>query len=844
MAGGVGNLSAGQPFTSCDKSRAQCVQRGMFNSDAQGNVTQRYGGFEFVPSAINVRTAGDKSSHLSPLLDNAAAFNDPIPLVYGTGWLKAPGVFGRNDGNLTHLEALLSVGAIQGPLKVVVNDVEIPQFVSGKDMTSTGWYQPVTTGTRNGNFDLNFTDTSGNPLGDPYGSISVLSVVVPNRISTGRSLPIIEVLLQGVQIDAYNPDGSFQSTSYTNNPAWVILDILQRCGWSTSDLNLGSFAQSAVFCGTLISTTDLNGNPLEVPRYPCNLVLTKRQSAAVVVRGIRVAASLMLRYGATGLLELLPETTIAAQQGSLPDGSNSTDTVEGGWPAYEFSDSSAPYSGIARNADGSSSVRLSSRTISETSNRLSLEFQDDSNEYQQDSLSLVDGNDSALIGYEISSQSSALGVSNYSQATRVLLRQLDKSTKGNLFIQFLTSFRALKVRPGDIIAVTYLKEGFSRTLFRVTKLSPAMNYQAVTILAQIHDDDWYSDNPTTLINAGRQPGTMMGTPRPLIGTIAHNDSSGDFEYFDFGVQEQIQAQTDGSATDTLSIAFTQPSRPSTNLPNLPLVSLAPQYANTGGTLKGNTNYYYAVAAVDSAGNEGPLSFTIPAWTPSGSDSNQVTIQQLSFPKAVKCFHVYRGTTPQELYRIASNVALASVFQDAGRNPQPIGPPDASFDHANFYYRYEFAGPFPASSGSSSTVVCNDMGAVNLAYTGMVVRIIEGTGRGQERLIGTNDATTLTVSPVWSGVPDTTSIFVISEGSWKFAAVSTTSPARFEIPYQSGTAIQVLGRSANVNNQEAAADLCPLTRCLLGGGQADVGVAGVPTFTLSVPGGGFVPDRDQ
>ena len=195
--------------------------------------------------------------------------------------------------------------------------------------------------------------------------------------------------------------------------------------------------------------------------------------------------------------------------------------LNGGWPAYEFSDSSAPFSGIVRNPNGTSTVRLSSRSIAETSNRLSVEFQDESNEYQQDSFSVVDADDAALIGYEISSQSTALGIANYSQANRVLLRQLDKSTKGNQFVQFQTSFRALKVRPGDIIALTYLKEGFTRVPFRVVKLSPSMNYQVVTVLAQIHDDDWYSDNPAVLGGAGRQPGTQVQTPRPLIGTIPH-----------------------------------------------------------------------------------------------------------------------------------------------------------------------------------------------------------------------------------------------------------------------------------------------------------------------------------
>ncbi len=838
VVGGVGNLNGGPAFTSCDKSRAQCVQRGMFSQDAQGNETRRYGGFEFVPSAINVRTAGDKTSHISPLLDNSAKFNDPVPLVYGTGWLKSPVIFSRNDGNLTHMEALLCAGSIQGVLKVVVNDIEIPLYVPGSDMSTTGWYQPVSMGSRTGNFNLDFVDSNGVPLGDPYGSVAVLSVVVPNRISTGQSLPKVEVLMQGLQIDTYNPDGSFAATTYTNNPAWVILDLLQRCGWSTAELNLQTFANAAAFCQYLVNTTDLNGNSVSVPRYECNLILTKRQSAATVIRGIRVASSLMLRYGSTGLLELMPETTLEAQQPALPDGSNSAEMLDNGWPAYEFSDSSGPFSGIARNTNGSSSVRLSSRTVSETSNRLSVEFQDESNEYQQDSLSIVDADDSALIGYEISSQSTALGVANFSQATRVLLRQLDKSTKGNLFVEFETSFRALKVRPGDIIALTYFKEGFNRTPFRVTKLSPAMNYQAVTIQAQIHNDNWYSDSTAVLMNAGRQPGTLLQLPRPLIGTVPHNDINGNLEFFDFGVQEQIQAATDGSATDILSISFQQPASPSTSLTNIPLVSLSPVYATTGGTLAGSTNFYYAVAAVDASGSEGPLSFSIPVQTPTGTNTNSVTIQQLSFPQAAQSFHVYRGTTPQTLYRITSSpVAIAASYTDTGAPELGIGPPDRSFDHANFYYRYEYSALCVTDIFSRSTIGWSGLGAQNISYAGMVVRIMEGTGRGQERLIASNTDTTLTVTPAWATTPDATSEFVIADGSWKFAAVSATSPARFELPYQSNTGIQISGRAANVNNQECSTEVSPLTRWKLGGVQTDVGLPTAPKFTLTAPGAG-------
>ncbi len=848
VPGGVGSLSGGQAFTSCDKSRASCQARGMFDTDGSGNATQRFGGFEFVPSAILVRTAGDKTSHVSPLLDDPAKYNDPVPIVYGQGWLKAPVIFSRNDGNLTHIEVLAGMGTLPGTLlqpsailKVVVNDIEIPLAVQRTDMTTTGWYNAVTLGDRTGNFNLDFTDSNGNALGDPYGSVSVISVVVPNRISSGNSLPNVELLLQGIAVDTYNADGTFQ-TGYSNNPVWVILDILRRCGWSISDLNLPTFVASAEVCQTPIPTTDLNGITTSVPRFQCNLVLTKRQSAATVIRGIRVASSLMLRYGPTGLLELLPEAALATQQSALPDGSNSIGQLNGGWPAYEFSDGSAPFSGIVRNPNGTSTVRVTSRSISETSNRLSVEFQDQSNEYQQDSLSIVDADDSALIGYEISSQSTALGVANFSQATRVLLRQLDKSTKGNLYIEFQTSFRALKVRPGDIITVTYVKEGYNRTPFRVVKLSPSVNYQLVTVLAQIHDDDWYSDDVAVLGGAGRQPGSNVQTPRPLIGLIRHNDANGNFEFFDFQIEEDIQVQANGSATDTLTVGFAQPRKPDPNSPNLPLLSLAPGYGATGGTLPGGSSFYYAVSAVDAAGNEGALSFTVPAMIPAGTNTNTVELVGLSFPWVAKTYNVYRGTSPQMLYQIASGQTIdptQPTFLDTGAEPQPLGPPDASFDHANFYYRYEYGGPFIATGFSATTIVCADMGATNGAYANLVVRIIEGTGRGQERSISTNDQTTITITSPWLVMPDITSNFVVAEGSWRFAAVSATSPAQLEISYRSGAVIQVSGRGANVNNQEGTADLCPLTRWALGQEQADGGVPGVPAFVVGAPGGGEV-----
>jgi hypothetical protein len=132
----------------------------MFRQDILVNITRRFGGIEFVPSSIQVRSFGEKGSHVSPLEDNEARYNDFVPLVYGTVWHSPLIVFSRNDGNLTRIEILLSMGEIQGVTAVLVNNIEIPLGRAGANMPGTGWFGVVSNGNRTGNFNPDFSDGS------------------------------------------------------------------------------------------------------------------------------------------------------------------------------------------------------------------------------------------------------------------------------------------------------------------------------------------------------------------------------------------------------------------------------------------------------------------------------------------------------------------------------------------------------------------------------------------------------------------------------------------------------------------------------------------------------------
>jgi len=233
---------------------------------------------------------------------------------------------------------------------------------------------------------------------------------------------------------------------------------------------------------------------------------------------------------------------------------------------------------------------LRARSTAESPNRYTVEFQDEFNEYQQDSLSLVDLEDASATGQEISASLTALGLPNFSQAGRLIRLFLDRSLRGNCYIQFDTGVRGLGLRPGDLITLTYTKEGFDRQLFRIISISPALNHRSATIVAQIHDDEWYvgDGGQTSLLGGGRQPSYEVGVPRPLLGSILAESGATEYEV------EELSASDDFVS---LSVKYTAPRPPTSDAPAIPFISLSPLVDTAEGSLKGGRSYYYAVSAV-------------------------------------------------------------------------------------------------------------------------------------------------------------------------------------------------------------------------------------------------------
>ncbi len=312
---------------------------------------------------------------------------------------------------------------------------------------------------------------------------------------------------------------------------------------------------------------------------------------------------------------------------------------------------------------------------------------------------LVDPGDVQKCGFQVSAMPNVLGVPNYNQATRIVALCLNKSIGGNTYVEFQTSVRALGILPGDIIAVTYARENFDRTPFRVVKVSPGQNFRRAQIRAQLHDDAWYSDTAAnSLFNAAPQPSYQIGVPRPIAGVVT--DSQGNLQ---FGIAESSTQAEDGTITLLATATFTSPPPVPMAAPAPPLVSLAASVSSIGGTLPSDSAFYYALTSVDGNGNESALSFAVLAVTNSGAATYSVKLQNLSLPAAATTFNVYRGPSPSELIRISSNNLPSLTFTDTGLPNLPYLPPDSNYDHANFYWRNEEQPSSPVTIYTSNTV---------------------------------------------------------------------------------------------------------------------------------------------
>jgi hypothetical protein len=116
-----------------------------------------------------------------------------------------------------------------------------------------------------------------------------------------------------------------------------------------------------------------------------------------------------------------------------------------------------------------------------------------------------------------------------------------------------------------------------------------------------------------------------------------------------------------------------------------------------------------------------------------------------------------------------------------------------------------------------------------AEVGQRVRIVRGTGIGQERTITANSTTTFTVDPPWDTIPDNTSRFIVEETSFQdqpYAEQSCSAITQTVVPQVGvvnidnyrGQTVLVRALIADQNGKTSISRWAPMREIYVWGGQ--------------------------
>lgn len=740
--------TAGNPgFTTCSYTKTDCQARGMYSTDSQGRRTARFKAIQWAPATVEGHgiqyTSGKKVVTFSNR--NDSIYQRSYPMLYGQQWIKAPIIANVvGDANSTRMEVVICVGDIGGPQsisQVVVNGVIVPKKGAANwdplfrwnflDQKADG---SIATGGRSGFIN---SDAGYNSLGDPYGGLATIEIVVYVELAANNSVPDIRILATGPKIPAIltaNPaDLPTWHQDTTTIPPYIVADLLVWGNYTYAELDLQSFIDEAQYSVGQVSYTDLTGAVKPHNRFICEVALTDRKAGNETVQAIlRSFNAQLVPNSETGLLQLRVRKTVADQQPNQVPGSNynipiksvhADGSVGAGYVAYRIDESVLLDDGSGK---GIPKIRGPYTVPSaQAANRITAPFQDADNHYADDSISVVDADDVSRAGgyqaggQQIQQQLSVLGLSNFDQATRVFNTILaenlrgneNRDTRGTRFWELDATSRMEHLRVGQLVLLTYqalvnsgalLAGGLQPLvplespagtkipgiLARVESIKPATNYERATYTLRWHEDYWYTD----LYGQTAAPpfsGALLPARLPFPwDPNGEAPIAGDalFDPTELGFQI---AQTYESTADAVLAKLPIGGCPVVNqfssTAQIPFIGLQAFTAPTGGTIPGGIRLHAAISVQGTDGLWTPLSkvsfVDIPVGN--GTNTNTFTTPTIAWRDGTVAWRLFAGTSEQTWSGQASGSDLPNTITLTHLNIATFGAPDSLADSLVF-----------------------------------------------------------------------------------------------------------------------------------------------------------------
>ena len=297
---------------------------------------------------------------------------------------------------------------------------------------------------------------------------------------------------------AYSLSGTY---SYSNNPALCLLDYLLNAdfgrGLSTSEVDLKSFYEAALVCGTTVSTGRavsgvINGGPTtrNIPLYECNITLSTSNSVRDNIEAIMNTMALSeLTWSSEGKYKLLVEyPTSLAQQNALVDAD------------HYFTDDD-----IVRG-----DVNIQWPSASERYNQVTIAFSNEHEDFKTDSVTwpktgseaynifLTEDNNQPFRGsFDIA------GITDPYHALAAA-EQFVREARSVRTIDLTVTKKGLSIEPGDFIKITSATSGISDEVYRVQAIEVNSDFTVkltctyfnyTTLAWNVNDDIAYSTRP-------------------------------------------------------------------------------------------------------------------------------------------------------------------------------------------------------------------------------------------------------------------------------------------------------------------------------------------------------------
>ncbi len=689
---------------------------GDLGHDQAGHWTGGFAGIEWSPGVYYTDAKNFVSNSKIPTFSflNAAILGQYANLVYGQQFINAKVATIVESGNDTKVEVVIYSGEhdlnyVPFP---VVNGVEVNRFGQGAVDKSLGWDWAndgtnTSTGGRRGTmlrFDgWNDRQAGYSALGDPFGSLCRMGIVVYKDLFTGFGTPTVQVRTIGPKVAVFSSQTSYSliGAPSNSNPAWVILDILNLSNWQYQEVSMQTFIDAAVICDLPVSYITSTGGSATHSQYKAQFSLESRKTAAELIAGVLRCCNGYLYWNQTGQLCIGINQTLADQQSSPVPGSNYNTAVSSihadgsggtGYAAYLFDET----------VINLKTVEFEQNATVMTPNRININFQDEDNSFVVDSLNEVDPHSVDRAGGALNPGGAVIdetlnvtGISNFDQAIRIANVYIAERQYGNeggdargtRVLSFDTTVRCESLRVGHIVLYSSQAYGIVRQTFRVIKIQPSTNFQTAKVTIQWHNDLWYTyaygqnpqsfySNPGTSRNPGppktwqpngEVPNVPAANAYPDLTATEINFALAEIDGLDAKGNPLIQLQLSGMLPiNQISAGAIQP-------PRVPTQATL----GSGGSIPAGKIIYIKICSIDAFGNYSTASQTITS--PVTTGSNTITINNVGFPASATNYDIFAGYDHFSLTFQQGGPVSTSITFGSMANVRVYGPPDVNAD---------------------------------------------------------------------------------------------------------------------------------------------------------------------